>query len=110
MAGTATDAVVSNGKLDVKEDVELKQGISEFYNESSLMWEDMWGEHMHHGYYPLGEDGKPVKVDHRQAQVDMIDNVLKWAQVPGEEQCCVLLCGSSRCQMWGDALCCSPNH
>jgi hypothetical protein len=27
----------------------LKQGIAEFYDESSGLWERMWGEHMHHG-------------------------------------------------------------
>lgn len=28
---------------------DLKQGIAGFYNESSGLWERMWGEHMHHG-------------------------------------------------------------
>lgn len=28
---------------------DLKQGIASFYDESSGLWEDMWGEHMHHG-------------------------------------------------------------
>lgn len=27
----------------------LKQGIAKFYNESSGLWESVWGEHMHHG-------------------------------------------------------------
>lgn len=28
---------------------ELNKGIAEFYNESSSLWEKVWGEHMHHG-------------------------------------------------------------
>lgn len=30
---------------------DLKQGIAGFYNESSGLWERMWGEHMHHGRF-----------------------------------------------------------
>lgn len=44
---------------------------------SPWLLEDVWGEHMHHGYYP---EGKPRK-DHAQAQVDMIDRSLEWAGV-----------------------------
>jgi len=28
---------------------ELKLGIAGFYDRSSKLWEDVWGEHMHHG-------------------------------------------------------------
>ena len=28
---------------------ELKDGIAQFYDESSAIWEEIWGEHMHHG-------------------------------------------------------------
>ena len=28
---------------------ELKIGIAGFYDRSSQLWEDVWGEHMHHG-------------------------------------------------------------
>lgn len=28
---------------------DLKKGIASFYDESSGLWEDMWGAHMHHG-------------------------------------------------------------
>lgn len=30
---------------------DLKIGIAGFYDRSSKLWEDVWGEHMHHGYY-----------------------------------------------------------
>ena len=33
------------------EQKELKRGIATFYDESSTLWEEIWGEHMHHGYY-----------------------------------------------------------
>ncbi len=55
---------------------ELYQRIAEFYDASSDLWEEVWGEHMHHGYY--GEDGQR-KVNRRQAQIDLIEEVLIWA-------------------------------
>ncbi|KAL7437372.1 hypothetical protein ACHAXM_009089 [Skeletonema potamos] len=57
-------------------DEDLKDGIAFFYDRSSKLWEDVWGEHMHHGYY-VPED----RTDHVQAQIDLIDEVLKWAGV-----------------------------
>ncbi|GAQ77795.1 S-adenosyl-L-methionine dependent methyltransferases [Klebsormidium nitens] len=57
---------------------ELNEGIAGFYDESSGVWEEIWGEHMHHGYYPKGE-----KKDHREAQIDMIEETLKWAGATG---------------------------
>jgi cell division protein FtsL len=34
-----------------RSDADLKSGIAFFYDRSSKLWEDVWGEHMHHGYY-----------------------------------------------------------
>lgn len=67
-------------EAQVEDHSSLKEGIATFYDASSGLWEDMWGEHMHHGYYPSGE-----KVDHRQAQIDMIENTLSWAGIPEDE-------------------------
>jgi tocopherol O-methyltransferase len=55
---------------------DLKIGIAGFYDRSSKLWEDVWGEHMHHGYY-IPEN----RTDHIQAQIDLIDEVLKWGNV-----------------------------
>ncbi|WP_373540674.1 methyltransferase domain-containing protein [Chamaesiphon sp.] len=55
---------------------QLFQQIQEFYDASSNLWEEVWGEHMHHGYY--GEDGN-IKLDRRQAQIDLIEEILSWA-------------------------------
>ena len=57
-----------------RSDDELKIGIAGFYDRSSKLWEDVWGEHMHHGYYV-----PPDRTDHVQAQIDLIDEVLKWS-------------------------------
>jgi tocopherol O-methyltransferase len=54
---------------------QLYQQIQEFYDASSGLWEGIWGEHMHHGYY--GTDGN-LKLDRRQAQIDLIEELLKW--------------------------------
>ncbi|GAX73431.1 hypothetical protein CEUSTIGMA_g883.t1 [Chlamydomonas eustigma] len=56
---------------------DLKAGIASFYDESSPLWEDMWGEHMHHGYYPKGSAPK----SNQQAQLDMIEESLSVAGV-----------------------------
>lgn len=56
---------------------ELNKGIAAFYDQSSGLWEQMWGEHMHHGYYPASGPKK----SNLEAQVDMIEEVLKWASV-----------------------------
>lgn len=59
----------------------LKQGIAEFYDESSGLWENIWGDHMHHGYY---DAGSTVSVeDHRIAQIRMIEQALRFASVSG---------------------------
>jgi tocopherol O-methyltransferase len=63
---------------------ELNEGIAGFYDASSGLWEDMWGEHMHHGFYdpdlPLFA---ALSADHRAAQIRMIEESLRWASVPG---------------------------
>jgi tocopherol O-methyltransferase len=56
----------------------LNQQIQQFYDASSDLWERIWGEHMHHGYYgPIGT----LKKDRRQAQIDLIEELLTWAGV-----------------------------
>jgi tocopherol O-methyltransferase len=58
----------------------LSQQIQEFYDASSGLWESVWGEHMHHGYY--GVDGKKT-VERRQAQIDLIEELLAWSLPAG---------------------------
>jgi tocopherol O-methyltransferase len=54
----------------------LDQDIREFYDASSGLWESIWGEHMHHGYY--GKNGN-YKLDRRQAQIELIEELLRWS-------------------------------
>ena len=70
---------------DLRSLEQLRSGIANFYDRSSRLWERMWGEHMHHGYYPNGE-----KKNHKQAQVDMVDGVLAWAGVDEQKPTSVL--------------------
>jgi tocopherol O-methyltransferase len=56
----------------------LYRDIQEFYDASSGLWEQIWGEHMHHGYY--GRSGN-YKLERRQAQIDLIEELLFWANV-----------------------------
>jgi len=46
----------------------LYQQIQQFTTPPSGLWEQVWGEHIHHGYY--GPDGNQKKKDRRQAQID----------------------------------------
>ncbi|KGF72689.1 delta(24)-sterol C-methyltransferase [Neosynechococcus sphagnicola sy1] len=56
----------------------LFQQIQQFYDGASGLWEQIWGEHMHHGYY--GSDGQQAP-DRYQAQIDLIEALLNWARV-----------------------------
>ncbi|MDP8964238.1 MAG: methyltransferase domain-containing protein [Cyanobacteriota bacterium] len=68
----------------------LKRQIKEFYDASSGLWEQIWGEHMHHGYY--GSTGKEKK-NRRQAQIDLIEEFLNWGGVGQAEQILDVGCG-----------------
>jgi tocopherol O-methyltransferase len=67
---------------------DLKIGIAGFYDRSSQLWENVWGEHMHHGYYVPTD-----RTDHQQAQIDMIDEILKWAGADGAKEMVDVGCG-----------------
>lgn len=68
----------------------LNQQIREFYDASSTLWEQVWGEHMHHGYY--GADGSEKK-NRRQAQIDLIEELLQWANIQQAQQILDVGCG-----------------
>lgn len=68
----------------------LDREIQQFYDASSNLWEQIWGEHMHHGYY--GRAGT-YKIDRRQAQIDLIEELLNWANVKSAENIIDVGCG-----------------
>lgn len=68
----------------------LYQQIQQFYDASSGLWEQIWGEHMHHGYY--GADGQQQK-NRRQAQIDLIDELLRWAPIQAADRILDVGCG-----------------
>jgi tocopherol O-methyltransferase len=68
----------------------LTQRIQQFYDDSSNLWEQVWGEHMHHGYYgPTGTQKK----DRRQAQIDLIEELLQWAGLQSAQNILDVGCG-----------------
>ena len=68
----------------------LQRQIQQFYDASSGLWEQVWGEHMHHGYYgPLGREKK----GRRQAQIDLIEELLNWGDVQHAENILDVGCG-----------------
>ena len=56
----------------------LNERIGKFYDQSTPLWLDVWGEHMHHGYYPEGKVGNKT---HTQAQLDLVNQMLSWGKV-----------------------------
>jgi tocopherol O-methyltransferase len=56
----------------------LNERIGKFYDQSTPLWLDVWGEHMHHGYYP---DGKVGNKTHTQAQLDLVNQILAWGNI-----------------------------
>ncbi|OVA18418.1 Methyltransferase type 11 [Macleaya cordata] len=52
---------------ETKEEGSLQKGIAEFYDESSGLWENIWGDHMHHGFYDPNVQASIS--DHRSAQI-----------------------------------------
>eukprot|EP00252_Welwitschia_mirabilis_P026776 TRINITY_DN890_c0_g1_i6.p1 TRINITY_DN890_c0_g1~~TRINITY_DN890_c0_g1_i6.p1 ORF type:complete len:307 (-),score=56.25 TRINITY_DN890_c0_g1_i6:90-1010(-) len=63
----------------------LRTGIAEFYDESSSLWESIWGDHMHHGFYDATDSSSASDIDHREAQFRMIEEALTFAGVSEED-------------------------
>jgi tocopherol O-methyltransferase len=68
----------------------LYEQIQQFYDASSGLWEQIWGEHMHHGYY--GADGKQKK-DRRIAQIDLNEEILQWTNLQQAQTILDVGCG-----------------
>ncbi|KAG2312513.1 hypothetical protein Bca52824_024070 [Brassica carinata] len=64
----------------------LREGIAEFYNETSGLWEEIWGDHMHHGFYDPDSSVQLSDSGHREAQIRMIEESLRFAGVTEEEK------------------------
>ncbi|MDX1908628.1 MAG: methyltransferase domain-containing protein [Bacteroidia bacterium] len=67
----------------------LNERIRHFYDQSTPLWLDTWGEHMHHGHYG---DGNLLK-DRHQAQIDLIQELLRWGGVSQASRVLDLGCG-----------------
>lgn len=68
----------------------IYQKIANFYDSSSQLWETIWGEHMHHGYY--GRNGKH-KINRRQAQINLIEELLISSQITQAQNILDVGCG-----------------
>ncbi|MEO0867350.1 MAG: methyltransferase domain-containing protein [Cyanobacteria bacterium J06642_11] len=69
----------------------LTDRIQQFYDESSRLWEQVWGEHMHHGYY--GVDGHRPVDSPQAAQRDLIEELLCWSHVDAPQSILDVGCG-----------------
>ncbi len=68
----------------------LNDRIRALYDRSSPLWESVWGEHMHHGYYPSPEGQSH---DPRAAQAQLIDELLRFGGVEKAAHILDLGCG-----------------
>jgi tocopherol O-methyltransferase len=79
---TASTNTASTNTASTNTASTLYQRIGQFYDNSSSLWEAVWGEHMHHGYYGLpGNPTSILRKDRYQAQIDLIEALLSWGQV-----------------------------
>ncbi|MEM6252044.1 MAG: methyltransferase domain-containing protein [Cyanobacteria bacterium P01_D01_bin.156] len=69
----------------------LTERIQQFYDESSSLWEQVWGEHMHHGYY--GIDGHAAVESPQAAQRELIEEILRWSHVDTPQSILDVGCG-----------------
>eukprot|EP00435_Cladocopium_sp_Y103_P034163 s26_g8.t1 len=77
--------------LRTKKQRSLQQGIADFYDASTGVWVEIWGDHLHHGYY---EDNSWRSLEqHQEAQVRMIEEVLSWAEVEAPKSVLDVGCG-----------------
>jgi tocopherol O-methyltransferase len=70
---------------------DFTERIQTFYDESSYLWEQVWGEHMHHGYY--GEDGQTQVNKPQEAQRILIEKILQWSAVESPKDILDVGCG-----------------
>ncbi|MDB9315936.1 methyltransferase domain-containing protein [Spirulina sp. CS-785/01] len=68
----------------------IYEEIKQFYDASSGLWEQIWGEHMHHGYY--GKSGR-YKIERRQAQILLMQELLAWSGVTSAQNIVDVGCG-----------------
>lgn len=88
LVSTTAEAVAEKER---EKDIEvLQKGIAELYDESSGLWENIWGEHMHHGFYD--PDSTVSLSDHRAAQIRMIEESLSFASVSSWFLSLIYLC------------------
>ena len=57
----------------------LNERIARFYDDTSPLWLDVWGDHMHHGYY--GPDGTETDKPRRESQLDLIEALIDFARL-----------------------------
>lgn len=77
--------------MDGSEWKPLAEKIRVFYDKSSKVWERVWGEHMHHGYY--GPDGRARVDSPREAQRLLIERLLEWSGVEQPDSILDVGCG-----------------
>lgn len=86
-------AVMTTPTFDLSTSVTdpFPERIRSFYDESSRLWEQVWGEHMHHGYY--GPDGQDPPDNPQDAQRILIEKILDWSGVAHPQTILDVGCG-----------------
>jgi tocopherol O-methyltransferase len=69
----------------------LNERIKKFYEQTTMLWLNIWGEHMHQGYY--GNNNPKEKKNFAKAQEDLLEELLAWGEVTQADQILDAGCG-----------------
>ncbi|WOO39302.1 class I SAM-dependent methyltransferase [Rubellicoccus peritrichatus] len=75
-------------------DIAIKNRIRDFYDSLSPHFRDMWGEHLHDGYYEHGDETKEI------AQEKLVAYLAKRAQIPQGKRGLDIGCGMGATSVW----------
>ena len=68
---------------------QFKERVRSFYDDSAELWVAIWGEHMHHGFYPPGEG----KIKRQDAQSNLVNALIEKGSVESAKRVLDVGCG-----------------
>jgi len=86
-------ANVTTGPQGVIGESELNQAVEEYYDTTLSLYEELWGEHVHHGYWDPGESPGGTGVDRHAACDRTVRELLTFAELPSTSHTLDVGCG-----------------
>jgi tocopherol O-methyltransferase len=72
---------------------DLNEAVGEYYDNTIDLYESLWGEHVHHGYWDPGESPAANGVDRHRATDRLVRELAAFARVPAEARVLDVGCG-----------------